>query len=173
MKTEVLLEKQVDLVLAALTPPNRAVIKVALHTGLRIGDVLALRTDQLKPRFWVTEAKTGKKRFVGLPADLLTLVRSGAGEVWAFPGRNPERHRTRQAVWYDVKRAARAFRMPQNVAPHSMRKLYAVRLYKRYGDLDRVRRALNHNDIATTMIYAMADRLLVARGLDKGGPGVV
>lgn len=173
MKTDYLFEKQVDLVLAALTPANRTVIKVALHTGLRIGDVLSLRTDDLKARFWITEAKTGKRRMVGLPAELLAEVQAGAGEVWAFPGRNPEKHRTRQAVWYDVKRAARAFRMPQNVAPHSMRKLYAVRLFKKYGDLERVRRALNHKDLSTTMIYAMADRLLEAQLLDNGGPRMV
>ena len=172
MRTDYLFEKQVDLVLAALMPPNRTAVKVALHTGLRIGDVLSLRTDQLKARFWITEAKTGKRRMVGLPAELLAEIKAGAGEVWAFPGRNPDKHRTRQAVWYDVKRAARAFRMPQNVAPHSMRKLYAVRLYKKYGDLERVRRALNHKELATTMIYAMADRVLESR-LDKGGPGVV
>jgi len=154
------LEKQVNLVLAALTPANRTAIRVALHTGLRIGDVLALRADQLGARFSVREAKTGKVKRCGLPADLLAEVRAGAGDIWAFPGRNPEKHRTRQAVWADVKRAAKAFRMPQNVTPHSVRKLYAVRLYKRYGDLDRVRRALNHNDLSTTMIYAMADRLM-------------
>lgn len=163
MKSDLLLEKQVDLVLAALMPANATAIRVALHTGLRIGDVLALRTEDLKPRFWITERKTGKRRLVGLPGPLLAEVRAGAGWPWAFPGRDPSHHRTRQAVWWDVKRAARAFRMPQNVTPHSARKLYAVRLYRRYGDLERVRRALNHKDLTTTMIYAMADQLLQAK----------
>lgn len=162
------MEKQVNLVLAALTPENRTVIRVALHTGLRIGDVLSIKTDSLGPRFWVTEAKTGKRRQVGLPAPLLDEVRRGAGKVWAFPGRDPEKHRTRQAVWADVKRASIAFRMPQNVSPHSFRKVYAVRLRKKYGDLERVRRALQHNDLSTTMVYALADKLL-----DSGCDGVV
>lgn len=159
-RSEFLFEKQVDLVLAALTKPNATVIKTALHTGLRIGDVLSLRADQLAPRFWITEQKTGKRRQVGLPAPLLAEIRAGAGDIWAFPGRDPKKHRTRQAVWYDVKRAAKLFRMTQNVTPHSFRKLYAVRLMKRHGEIDRVRRALNHKDILTTMIYAMADRIL-------------
>ena len=30
--------------LAALTPVNRVIMRVCMHTGLRIGDVLALRT---------------------------------------------------------------------------------------------------------------------------------
>lgn len=65
-----------------------------------------------------------------------------------------------QAVWQDVKRAAKAFRLPQNVGPHSMRKVYAVRLMQRYGDLEMVRRAMGHDKVETTMIYALADKLL-------------
>lgn len=72
-------------------------------------------------------------------------------------------HRTRQAVWADVKRAAKAFRIRQNVAPHSFRKVYAVELLRRCGDVKRVQRALNHSDCATTMVYVMAAELLEAK----------
>ena len=99
----------------------------------------------------------------------LAQLRAQAGEDWVFPGRNPAKHRTRQAVWADVKRAARAFRLPQNVGPHSFRKVYAVELLRKYGDLERVRRALNHGSYTTTMVYAMADRLLEAKGHHRSG----
>lgn len=158
MKTEYMLNREVDLVLAALTPQNRLVMRVALHTGLRLGDVLALKSAQLRPHFWITESKTGKRRQVGLPEPLLGDLKAAAGAVWVFEGRSPEKHRTRQAVWKDVKRAARAFRLPANIAPHSARKNYAAELLERYGDLDKVRRALNHSNEAVTMIYAMADQ---------------
>lgn len=151
------------MILAALTDTNRLVIRTALHTGLRIGDVLALTPDRLKPHFWVTEQKTGKARQVGLPEPLLSDLKKHAGEWWVFPGRNPRKHHTRQAVWKDVKRAAAAFRIPQNVAPHSFRKVYAVDLLKKYGDIDRVRRALNHRSETITMIYALADMQLAAK----------
>ena len=163
MTTEYLLEREVDLVLSALTPQNRLIMRVALHTGLRIGDVLVLKTEQLKPHFWVTERKTGKRRQVGLPEPLLSDVLKQAGKVWAFPGRSGKKPRTRQAVWKDVKRAAEAFRLPQNVGPHSARKVYAVELRQKYGDLKRVQKALNHTHEATTLIYAMADLQLAAK----------
>lgn len=160
MKTEYLLHREVEHVLAALMPVNRVVMRVCIHTGLRVGDVLALRTDQIAPRFWVTEQKTKKRRIVGLPADLLADMRKIAGKKYVFEHSNdPERHRTRQAVWKDVKRAARAFRLPQNVAPHSARKVYAVDLLAKYGDIAKVQRALNHSGPSVTMIYAMADQL--------------
>lgn len=150
-------------VLAALTPSNRLVCRVCLQTGLRVGDVVSLKTAQLGRQFWTTEAKTGKRRRVNLPDDLLNQIRAQAGPEWAFPGKKPGKHRTRQAVWADVKRAAKAFRIKQNVAPHSFRKVYAVELMRRCGDVKRVQRALNHSDCATTMIYVMAAELLDAK----------
>ena len=167
MKTEYLLHREVGHVLAALMPQNRLIARVCLHTGLRVGDVVALRTQDLGLQMMITEAKTKKRRRVGLPADLLAAIRDQAGAEWAFPGRSGG-HKTRQAVWADVKRAARAFRLPQNVAPHSLRKVYAVDLLERYGDLERVKRALNHSSIETTLIYAMADKLLAARLARRG-----
>ena len=158
--------------LSALTPANRLVMRVALHTGLRIGDILSIKTDSLKNHFWVTESKTGKKRQIGLPEPLLSDLQRQAGRIWVFEGRNPKKHRTRQAVWKDVKRAARAFRLPQNVAPHSARKVYAVELMQKYGDFEKVRRALNHSSEAVTMIYAMADKQLAAKyRRRRGGKG--
>lgn len=163
MKTEYLLEREVGHVLAALTPQNRLIARVCLHTGLRVGDVVALKRGQLGRQFVVTEAKTGKRRKVGLPDGLRAEVLAQAGRDWAFPGAKDGQHKTRQAIWKDVKRAAKAFRLPQNVGPHSFRKVYAVELLAKYGDIERVRRSLNHQNVATTLIYAMADRLLEAR----------
>lgn len=164
MRTEYLLEKEVELVLDLLTYENRLVMRTLLHTGLRISDVLQLKPEQLKPNFWITEQKTGKRRQVGLPEPLLADLRDSADSEWVFPGSKPGKHRTRQAVWKDVKRAAAAARLTQNVAPHSARKVYAVQLLERYGDIDRVRRALNHGGIEVTLIYAMADKRLTAKG---------
>jgi integrase len=163
MKTEYLLNREVDEVLAMLMPGNALVMRVALHTGLRVGDVLALKTEQLKPRFWVTESKTGKRRQVGLPEPLLSDLKKTAGDIWVFTGKDPKNHRTRQAAWKDVKRAAKALRLPQNVAPHSARKVYAVDLLQKYGDIDRVRRALNHGSESVTLIYALADKQLESK----------
>lgn len=167
MKTEYLLDREVDTVLRLLMPSNAIVCRVSLHTGLRVSDVLALKTAQLAPRFWVTESKTGKRKMVGLPASLLADIKAQAGPVWAFPSPRTGGHRTRQTVWKDVKRAAAAMRLSQNVAPHSFRKVYAVDLLEKYGDIEKVRRALNHGSYATTMIYAMAAQSLAYKRLAK------
>ena len=164
MRTEYLIDKEVERVLDLLTYENRLVMRTLLHTGLRISDALQLRPGQLRHNFWITEQKTGKRRQVGLPEPLLSDLLDNSGEYWVFPGADPRKHRSRQAVWKDVKRAAAALRLTANAAPHSARKVYAVELLRKYGDIDRVRRALNHGGMEVTMIYAMADKQLMTKG---------
>lgn len=154
-------------VLALLMPQNALICETILHTGLRIGDVLAFETARLGRQFYITEAKTKKRRRVNLPEALLVRIRAQAGDPWAFPGAKPGKHKTRQAVWADVKRAARALRVPANIAPHSLRKRYAVELYHDTGSLDKVQRALNHDRPLVTMLYALADTL--RSGADGNG----
>lgn len=165
MTTEYLVRREMEHVFAALTPANRLVCRVCVETGLRVGDVVSLRTDQLARQFWIREAKTGKRRRVNLSEDLLQQLRVQAGTVWVFQHRTrQDRHRTRQAVWADVKRASKAFRLPQNVGVHSLRKVYAQRILERSrGNLGRVQRALNHSDQATTLVYIMAYQLYEAK----------
>lgn len=162
MKTSFLLAEQLDLILAALTEANRLVAQVMLHTGLRVGDVVGLRSDQIAGRFTVREQKTGKSRRVSIPPWLVDAIKAhAAGSEWAFPSpKDPSKHRTRQAVWADIKRAQKAFRLPVNAGSHSLRKVYAVDLMRRYGDIRRVQRALNHDNETVTLLYAMADQLM-------------
>lgn len=147
-------------ILAALTKENRLAILVSLTTGLRISDVLNLRTCQLKKKFTITEQKTLKKKLVRLSDGLLNELIAIAGSIFVFEHRcDPRRHRTRQAVYKDVRRAATAFRIDVNVSVHSARKMYAVKQYKRTCSIERVKELLNHSSEAVTMIYALADQL--------------
>ena len=100
-------------------------MEVSLATGLRISDVLNMRTERLAERMTVRELKTGKTRRIRLPVELLQRCLAQAGKVWVFEGRQDwRRHRSRQAVYKDLKRAARLFRLPAGlqVSPHTDRK---------------------------------------------------
>lgn len=151
-------------ILAALTLENRIACEISLATGLRIGDVLAIKTEQLyksEGRFTVKEEKTGKSKAVRLPRPLLMAALKISGRFYVFENRlDPKKHRTRQAVYKDIKRAAKFFRFTENISCHSLRKTYAVEQYEKSGgNLQRVKQLLNHHDEATTYIYAMANLL--------------
>lgn len=156
----------VGVLLWALQPANRLACEVALQTGWRIDDVLALKSDDVrkaldgKRSISIKEAKTGKKSTKKLPVALLRKLSEIAGRIYVFEGRDDYRkHRTRQAVFLDIKKAASRFNLKINLAPHSLRKNYAVYLRKQGKTLEQIRNELNHKDTATTMIYALADEL--------------
>lgn len=161
MRTGVVLDRKLELVLALLMPSNALVARVMLCTGLRVGDVLALTPEQIKPSTRVIDAKTGKKHTVRISPALCDAILRQSSVWWAFPSpRDPRRARTRQAVWADIKRAQRACRSNVNLGTHSMRKAYAVQLMHRYHDIGKVQRALQHDRPEVTMLYALADKLV-------------
>lgn len=149
-------------ILAALMPENRLACEISLATGLRIGDVLRLKPEQVRPdraRFTIKEEKTGKGRTCYLPLELRERAYENAGRYWVFEHRtNPLKRRTRQAIFKDLRRAAKAFRVREHVSPHSLRKAFAVEYFNKCGgNLKKVQHLLNHSNEAVTMIYAMAN----------------
>lgn len=137
--------------------PNANALRVSVETGMRIGDVLALTPIQIThPTFTYTAQKTGKEATVSLSLDLWRELVLGMGKHWVFPGRDPRKHRTRQAVYRDVKKAAMTLGHQGQVSPHSARKTFAVELRKAEG-VDAVQKALQHTDRHVTDIYAYSD----------------
>ena len=154
---------QMSHVLAALMPENRVIVRVCMATGLRVSDVLQLRTADLKRRQTVRESKTGKTRRIQWPAALYEEMERGAGKYWVFEGRNdPKKHRQRQTVWRDIKRAEAVFKRSgslsrkQNLGTHTARKIAAVDAYHK-GGLPAAQKLLNHSDPLITRLYALAD----------------
>ncbi len=147
--------------LAALTIPNRLALETSLYTGLRISDVLNLKSNQLKNRFSIRESKTGKIKHIFIPNSLLFRLKSLSGRVFVFEHRlTPLKPRTRQAVYKDLKRVCKIFRMKNlQLSPHSARKIFAVLEYQKSKDLGKVKKLLNHSSEAVTILYAMADEM--------------
>ena len=169
MRADYLEPDTLHLLLTALMPPNRLALEMSMITGLRIGDVLELRTAQLQQRMIITERKTHKRRRIYIPKELLDALLRQAGRYYIFPGRLDERqHRSRQAVYKDLRRVAALYRIDgrriaEHISPHTARKVYAVRAYKAKGSLAKVRALLQHSDEAITYLYAMADVLTESR----------
>jgi integrase len=145
-----------------MTYENVLALRVSLETGLRIDDVLSLRASQVVRRtICGTAEKTDKPYKKTISADLAkrlaALTPNKGGYI--FPHRlDPMRHRTRQAVWVNMKKAAVLMGVKLNAAPHSARKTYAVEMFKDKG-LEQTRKELQHDRISTTMIYAFSDML--------------
>lgn len=165
--------------LETLTPQNELVLELCMMTGMRITDALQMTAADAKrltatrsPQcsYLYSEKKTGKEREVRLSQDWLerAVEQHRPESPWLFAGRDPQKHRTRQAVWKDLHRAAKLYRvngrrLKARIGTHTARKVYAVGLYQeavKNGEKDPlglVRANLNHRDPAVTYLYALAD----------------
>lgn len=178
--------------LGCLTEDNALCLRVMAVTGMRISDALSMRWKDLPLReeateleYTYTEQKTKKKRTVRLPAWLCAELENRRAFMcwwtdWVFPGRDSAKHRTRQAVWKDLARAAKLYRVSHkrlkaHIGTHTARKIYAVELYRRMCEeglkepLEAVRMDLNHADQAVTYLYALADVITDQRSGQKAG----
>lgn len=163
MQSDYIFLDMLNHILAALMPDNRLALDVSLYTGLRIDDVLSFQTHKVKRRMSIQEKKTGKRKHFYLTQDLVDrLIANSGGGIYCFPHRlDGRKHRTRQAVWKDLNRAMKLFRIPKNlvISPHTCRKVYAVNQFKKCGNLQEVQKLLNHSNESVTVLYAMADVL--------------
>ncbi len=171
---------------------------VALETGLRIGDVAALKWADIDDDGHISFVahKTGKagETFVS-PAVMAALrAHRRAGAAYVFEGREWGKPITRQALWARMKAAAQAAAIDAaGVSPHSLRKVYAVDVTQERG-IRAAQEALQHTHIEDTEIYALSDwitgenaekplkrgdivrivdEIIKIVGLDSGGGSVV
>jgi integrase len=130
----------------------RELLMVALHTGMRRGEILDLRwqnVDLLKRLIRIVKSKNGEKRSIPMSNTLFNLfkgmnVRDISGRV--FPvSKSSVRHAFDKAV---EKAKIEDFRF------HDLRHTFATRLVQNGVDLYKVKELLGHKTITMTMRYA-------------------
>lgn len=180
MRTDYIPEQTFQRLLECLMPENSLVLRLMMDCGMRITDALTRKRQEFSgmaeagaSRVLVyQEQKTKKLRTIWIPPDLLhdLLDRPDRGSPWLFPGRDPSKHRTRQAVWKDLHRTAKLWRvngekLHRTIGTHTARKIYAVKLFHeqeelgKFEPLEYVRVDMNHKDPAVTYLYALADKI--------------
>ncbi|AHK71784.1 recombinase XerD [Gluconobacter oxydans] len=149
---------------------SRAALELLYTTGLRISELLALPATCVHVRgpMLLVRGKGGRERLVPLSqsareaADQLVYFDRDLGSPWLFPGRDPQKHLTRQG--FDKILLACALKAgldPDRVSPHVLRHSFASHLLAHGADLRALQMLLGHADIATTQIYTqvMSERL--------------
>jgi integrase len=133
------------------------VLDVGLATGWRISDVLSLRVDDLERggKVTMTAKKTGKVSAAVLSRTLTSRLRAVAGQWWLFPSPKDDTWPvSRQAAYKAFRKAAKAVGLSM-VAPHSMRKSYAIRLYREGMKPKEIQKHMQHDKLETTLLYLL------------------
>ena len=143
---------------------DRAMLETLYATGLRVSELVALRTFEVNLDAGVVRVtgKGSKERLVPLgevavdwisqyqkirdrKSDALFLTNRGAGM-------------TRQAFWHLLRRYGTRAIPGKKLSPHVLRHAFATHLINHGADLRVVQLLLGHADISTTQIYTHVAR---------------
>jgi integrase/recombinase XerD len=142
---------------------NRLMITMALKTGMRVGDLINLRFEDIERdtgRIHIKQGKGKKDRviFIGpaLLSELIDLAdrfdRKPEGLVFTtLPGADIKPSYLRPMIVNQAKKAGIA--PAKRVHFHLLRHTYLTRLYSQTKDLRLVQEVAGHANISTTQIY--------------------
>ena len=140
---------------------NRLMIALALNTGMRVGDLITLRFEDIELDTGRTHIKMGKgakDRVLFIRAEILSALidladrmdREPEGLVFTtLTGGPVQAQYLRRMIGAQAKKAG----IEKRVHFHLLRHTYLTRLYARTKDIRTVQEVAGHASIATTMIY--------------------
>jgi len=144
---------------------HRALVMLLYSSGLRVGEVVRLRAEDLdtdRRLLRVRSGKGGKDRYTLLARRAVDAVavysRAYPTGPWLFPGGRPGRHLSTRSVQRVVERSARAAGISKNVSPHTLRHSFATHLLEAGTNLRIIQELLGHQSSRTTEIYTHVAR---------------
>ena len=145
-------------VYGAYTDHLSPVVLLALNTGMRRGELLAVRwrdVDLTRAVLTVhgTQSKTGQTRHIPLNSEAATVLatwKAGSTTELVFTGHDGEPMEDIKTAWGRLVRAAKL----ENFRFHDCRHHFASRLVQAGVDLNTVRELLGHSDLKMTLRYA-------------------
>ncbi len=149
---------------------DRAMLETLYATGLRVSELVGLRTVQASLDMGVVRVlgKGSKERLTPLGEEACAWIdryqREARPEIL---GRRQSdalfvtargAPMTRQSFWNLVRRYSRAADIRRPISPHTLRHAFATHLINHGADLRVVQLLLGHADISTTQIYTHVAR---------------
>jgi integrase/recombinase XerD len=165
-----LTESDVEALLAAPDPStplglrDRAMLETLYATGLRVSELVALKTFEVSLDAGVLRVmgKGSKERLVPLGEEAVEWIsrylkeRKGVADALFLTARG--RGMTRQAFWHLIRRHGARAIPGKKLSPHVLRHAFATHLINHGADLRVVQLLLGHADISTTQIYTHVAR---------------
>jgi site-specific recombinase XerD len=148
---------------AGLVRRDVAILQLLLHTGLRVGEVVELQTDDLifdHPGIHLrvrSSQQHGPARELPLSGELCKVLdkylqvrpHSSSGHLFLSQGGRPISTRTVQRIIAQCAKEAKV----DDVSAQALRRTYATQLYIKTKDLVLVSRRLGHQNITYTEQY--------------------
>ncbi len=131
---------------------------MGINTGLRVTDLLNLKTSDVKNKRKITirEGKTKKARIIHLGMvyeELNAYISNLGGSEWLFPSRKGKGPITRIQAYRQLNKAAEMVDITEGVGTHTMRKTFGYWYYKKSMNVAALQQILNHSHPAVTLKY--------------------
>lgn len=143
---------------------DRAMLETLYATGLRVSELVVLKTFQVSLGSGVVRVmgKGSKERLVPLGEEAVSWIqkylRGRASDAEALFVTSRGKGMTRQAFWHLVRRYGARAIPGKKLSPHVLRHAFATHLINHGADLRVVQMLLGHADISTTQIYTHVAR---------------
>ena len=159
-------EEVARLIAAAANLKHQTALSLAYGTGLRVGEVVALKEgdiDSQRMTLRVEQGKGSKDRYAMLSPILLERLRvwwrvaRAQGKMldggWLFPGLNPVEPLSTRQLSRAVHLAADAAHIDKRVTMHTLRHSFATHLLEQKVDIRVIQVLLGHKKLDTTAMY--------------------
>ena len=143
---------------------DRAMLETLYATGLRVSELVALKTFEVNLDANVLRAmgKGSKERLVPLGEEaahwISTYLKQRKSSAQALFVTSRGGGMTRQAFWHLIRRYGARAIPGKKLSPHVLRHAFATHLINHGADLRVVQLLLGHADISTTQIYTHVAR---------------
>jgi site-specific recombinase XerD len=148
---------------------NRVALTTAYGAGLRVGEVVRLRTaaiDSSRMLIRIEQGKGGKDRYVMLSPQLLQILRTywrlARPGQWLFPGHDPAEPVSVATLQEACRQAARRADLSKPVTVHTLRHSFATHLLEAGTDIRIIQVLLGHARLSTTARYTQVATHLIA-----------
>ncbi|PFZ89510.1 site-specific integrase [Bacillus pseudomycoides] len=128
---------------------------IGINTGLRVGDLLKLKTSDVKKKITIQEGKTKKPRTIKLDNiyDEVQEYVKTVDSTWLFPSRKGDKSISTTQAYRQLNKAAEMADMPDGIGTHTMRKTFGYWFYKQTKDVAKLQAILNHSHPQITLTY--------------------
>jgi excisionase family DNA binding protein len=176
LKERILSEDEEKRLIKASSDHLKSIITVALHTGMRLGEILNLEWDQVDFQalsICVEKTKSGRSRTIPINPllfeELKKLRIENGQSPYVFP--NPDTGKPITTVKRSFTGACRRAGI-EGLRFHDLRHTFGSRLVQRGADIETVRSLLGHSSITITQRYVHTtdDRKKAAVDLLDGKP---
>jgi len=153
-------EEVIALLDAATNLKHRAILMTLYSAGLRTGEAIHLRLEDIDSQRMMIRVEQGKgrqDRYVMLSRKLLETLRRywlmSRPDPWLFPGQVPSSPITYRSVDRIFACAKAKAGIRKRVVPHSLRHSFATHLLERGVNIRVIQRLLGHRNLRSTEVY--------------------